>query len=1004
MSSSHIDKFVIDRVKDTARANLLTVIKDFISLREPRSGSEYTGDCPICQAHGKFAYNDSKHVYKCFSCGDFAGNDPVKFVMTVRNCTYIEAIHHLGRIFSIETESTPLPVIKPQPKGSFCQRMLKDSGLTPDDVRASVFKSGDHESIFQCQTFREGTLNDRNEIVKGDDVIIEYYDLEGFPVTYQKKDFKRNPTGETATYYRVRWQYPEAHLDKDGKAFKYKSPYGAGTPIYIPQKIRTAYSKHERIERLFIQEGEKKAEKACKHGIMSVAISGIQNLGYNGSLPEDLVRIIRTCQVKEVVFLMDSDWNDLSKDKKLTEDIAKRPRNFFFAARNYKDYMRALKNQNIYVEIYIGHTKAHGGDKGIDDLLTNTLRGREDEFLKDLNSYINEKSLDGQYSQLFKITSWTDHKLEEIWGLDNVTKFAEMHREELKELPEFLFGRHKWRFDESGELVFAQPFDDDEKFWDERHFTDKAGNDRVECTYLYVNAINFLQNRGFGRYRLGNGSFNYIHVEAPFVSNIISTDARDFLVQFANLNCNKNVLEMLYKGGVQYLGPDKLSYLNYIQPNFLQPARDCQHFYFRDSCWKVSRDKVEELSYSSISYHVWKERQRDIPTKYVGPLVHFKTREDGTYEYHFTEAGKMCHFLRFLENASNFTWRKSESEIEPSELAENNQHLLSKLCAIGYMAMDVKDPNVSRAVIAMDGKQSEVGESNGRSGKSLVGELMRHITTIAYINGKKRDILEDQFIWNDVTEKTRLVFIDDVLQNFNFEFLFPCITGDWTVNYKGAQRITFPFAISPKLYIPTNHTIKGEGSSYSDRQWVIAFSDYYNQNHKPADDFGQLFFAEWDFEQWNLAWNLVANCIQLYLKFGVIQAPEDRIESRRLRQEITEGFILWADEYFSNTARFGVQISRHAMQDDYFTADPQQRKYVSPNEFKKRFKKYCQYRGYIYNPQMYDPNTGQPYRFDKDGKPVIDDKSGGIEYFTVGKPVEKPAPEPPQPKQEELPF
>ena len=260
---------------------------------------------------------------------------------------------------------------------------------------------------------------------------------------------------------------------------------------------------------------------------------------------------------------------------------------------------------------------------------------------------------------------------------------------------------------------------------------------------------------------------------------------------------------------------------------------------------------------------------------------------------------------------------------------------------------------------------------------------MRHITTIAYINGKRRDLLEDSFIWNDITEKTRLVFIDDVLQSFNFELLFPNITGDWTVNYKGKERITFPFSTSPKLYIPTNHAIRGDGSSFRDRQWIIAFSDYYNQDHKPQDDFGQLFF-EWDFDQWNLTWSLVADCIQLYLRYGVVQAPSDRIEQRRLRQEITEGFILWADEYFSDKNRINTPIPRRDLQDSYFNADPQQRKFVSPNEFKKRFKKYCTFKGCVFNPHLYDPITHLPLKFDSDGKPVTDDKSGGVEYFCIG--------------------
>ncbi|KAA6310258.1 DNA primase [termite gut metagenome] len=159
---------------------------------------------------------------------------------------------------------------------------------------------------------------------------------------------------------------------------------------------------------------------------------------------------------------------------------------------------------------------------------------------------------------------------------------------------------------------------------------------------------------------------------------------------------------------------------------------------------------------------------------------------------------------------------------------------------------------MSRAVIGMDGKLSEVGESNGRSGKSLIGELMRRVVQIAYVPGKNRDLFNDQFIWNDVVENTKLVFIDDVLRSFNFEQLFPNITDDWSVNYKDGRRVTFPFIKSLKLYIATNHAVSETGSSFTDRQWLLAFSDFYNDEHKPVDDFGALFFDEWDFGQWNL--------------------------------------------------------------------------------------------------------------------------------------------------------
>ena len=45
---------------------------------------------------------------------------------------------------------------------------------------------------------------------------------------------------------------------------------------------------------------------------------------------------------------------------------------------------------------------------------------------------------------------------------------------------------------------------------------------------------------------------------------------------------------------------------------------------------------------------------------------------------------------------------------------------------------------------------------------------------------------------------------------------------------------------------------------------------------------------------------------------------------------------------------------------------------------------YCKWKGYVFNPQKYDKVTGKPIQYDKDGRPVIDDKSGGVEYFTIG--------------------
>lgn len=986
----------IERIKAVSEGRLLEVVQDFRQLR--RSGVSYVCDCPHCGASRKFSLHPEKEVFGCFSCREVQGVGALSYLMTVERKDFLSALEYLATRFNVLLDDKPQPAKKPlklmkkkskAAKGmdteSFCARMLAASGLTFEDVTAKVYRSDDTTSVFELRTFRPGSIDERGNIIKGDDVIIEYYDLDGNPVTYYRKDNKQRQLGEKKEYFRVRWQYPDSHLDKEGKPFKYKSPPGSGTPIYIPERLRRMFKDGVQIPRLYIQEGEKKAEAACKHGIPSIAVSGIQNLGYNGSLPEDVVRIIQKCQVTEVAFIFDSDWDDISTNIRINDQVEKRPRNFFYAARNFKEYMRALKNRNIYVEIFVGHIlKNPAGDKGLDDLLAGTLAGNEAELAKDIEFACNEKKGLGQYVEMFKVTTWTDHKLQELWCLHSHEAFATRHKDILANLPEFVFGRYRFKFDEGGNIVLAQPFDDDEKFWNEVEKCDRAGNTRTEYEFCYVNSQNFLQNRGFGRLRRLDKTYQFIHLDPPVVRPIEASDARDYLFQFAKHYCKKEVNEMLIKGVSQYVGPDKLSLLNFIEPNFVTPNRECQYFYFYKNCWRIDKERVEEVGYESVSHHIWEEQRKLTPAKYLGkPLIRFEG-ENGKYSYSVTDEGKKCHFLSFLINASNFTWRKSAEEITPEEEDENRIHLLSKLCAIGYMAMEAKDNNVARAVIGMDGKQSEVGESNGRSGKSLIGELMRNVALTTYIPGKRSDLFNDQFIWNDVQENTKLVFIDDVLIGFNFEFLFPNITGDWTVNYKGGRRITIPFAKSPKIYIATNHAIRGSGSSFTDRQWLLAFSDYYNDTHKPVDDFGTLFFVEWDYEQWNLMWNLLANCIQIYLNFGVIQAPGERLEMRKLRQEITEPLIAWADEYFSAAEHLNVRIPKKELWDAFCTYDPTQHKYFTPTSFKKKLVMYSAWKGYTFNPQKYDRITGKPYQFDKDGRPIIDDKAGGVEYMTFG--------------------
>ena len=211
----------IKRIKEASKGRLLDVIGDFHELR--KRGAEYKCECPKCHGQEKLHISPAKQIFKCFSCPDIKGKEPLDYLQRAEDMQFLEACDYLARKFNVLLD--PKPEKKPskptkmkkrskEAKGesvdTFCARMLADSGLTYQDVTAHIFKKGDTQSIFEAKTFRPGTVDEYGNIVDGDDVIIEYYDLDGMPVTYTRKLPGRGKQ-ELKVYYRVRWQFPEEH-------------------------------------------------------------------------------------------------------------------------------------------------------------------------------------------------------------------------------------------------------------------------------------------------------------------------------------------------------------------------------------------------------------------------------------------------------------------------------------------------------------------------------------------------------------------------------------------------------------------------------------------------------------------------------------------------------------------------------------------------------------------------------------------------------------------------
>lgn len=952
--------------------------------------------CPFC---GKeMQYHPGKQLVKCFHC-DWGTNSPVTLLMDTGKVGYPEAMEKLANDFGVPLpDQAERPKLQPKAK-SFCVRQLEASGLSVKDVRARW--TADDGTVATRSPFQPGTVTPYGAIADtGDDLIIHYLDLDGRPVTFT--DTRRGQNNAQRPYFRVRWQYPESHTLADGSTCKYKSPAGSGVQLYIPETLRQAYRQARHLECLFFTEGEKKAEAVCRYVGPAFGMAGINCLaGRDHQMPESVVRVIEQCGVRRVYFIMDSDYLDLSSHLTPERDATQRPRAFYAAARNFRDWFLTLRNRNIDVDTYL--ILGNGQGKGVDDSLM--LMDNKEQYRQLVDSGTADAVAGGhtEYFDVVKISTITDANLQGIWGLNNVDEFIARHIDQLKGLDTFRAFRNLWRINDEGEKELAQKLRDDETFWIEQTRTARDGTQYTDYRFDHVNMVHLLENRGYHRYVEPNGEHALVHLTAQRIERVQPIDMRDEILDLARQICNKDVLNMIYRNHANYLGPSNMSLVSRLDPEFAAPERDSQLLLFRTQYWHISAHGIEQRDLSGIPCNYWQHDLKPFDARRCDHRMVSVQHTDEGFAISLGPDAARCDFLRFLILTSWFDWDRYMDEdrvlrpqyagrqLDPSDYG---QHLLSKMTAIGYLLHHYHNPAVAKAVVALDERISAVGESQGRSGKSLIGVALEQMTDVVTIPARGLDLSGDRFALEQVTPSTRVITLDDIDINFDFELLFPAITSSVVVNGKGTKRFALTGHDKPKFYITTNHTLNANSGSARDRMFKLAFSNYFDDSYKPEREFGGQFFGEyWEQDQWNLFYNLMAECLLLYFEAqaggwgvngsGLIEAPCDNIERRQMRQQMTEGFYRWAMDYYNidednpsdpSGTRLGETIERPTLFENYkLSVNRRELTYITPQKFWQRLVLFCRYWGYTLNPHIPVDAHGRPGH----------DKSNGTERVTI---------------------
>ena len=229
--------------------------------------------------------------------------------------------------------------------------------------------------------------------------------------------------GKFKPFYITRLKEP--YVNKQGDSVKYLIPKGVGTYPFFPPKLVKKFLAKEKITTLIITEGYLKAAKASMHGADIVGLSSITHMTdtKTGELHQDIQKIIGTCQVENIIWLVDGDCLNLSADSVLNGDLYKRPAQFFRTAQKFKDlvskfdvqrYFAHIKSENFPPDLASG-IAIH--PKGLDDCLM-ALPQKEHEVIDDLCDLAGKP----HYFERFNIT-FNISKVHTYFNLANVTNF-----------------------------------------------------------------------------------------------------------------------------------------------------------------------------------------------------------------------------------------------------------------------------------------------------------------------------------------------------------------------------------------------------------------------------------------------------------------------------------------------------------------------------------------------------------------------------------------------------
>lgn len=417
-------------------------------------------------------------------------------------------------------------------------------------------------------------------------------------------------------------------------------------------------------------------------------------------------------------------------------------------------------------------------------------------------------------------------------------------------------------------------------FWKQGFKSGKACLEVDRTEYLY-----FLQSQGFCVRHVSGEEYQFLQIidniiyerttkeMKTFVLNYVMDFPTDMLSDYEDEYGeklfwlewkNRNLIDMVLGSKILF---DKNG-LMFLDEGKLDMKRDTRHeqFQFYQNCWVRTTAKGKTVhNYDQLDKLIFKKQIIN---------RNFKLMPDAEV--------RKFDYRNFIYNISG----------------KHTERYESALSMIGYLLHRYKDQAYYKFVLLMDEMAEVGGKRKGRTGKGRLEDALFYMknTDMCYnialhISGSDMDE-SYQFKFQDATDETELIKLEDMKEGFQLDTLIVEISGGMLIKKKGTGGLMLKYADSPKLFGSTNFMMLDDSASMADRIFEFEFSDHYNLEHRPIDDFNKYFFTGWDANDWALFDNFMLNCVSFFLQSGgkIKTYTKDNIKHKRFNANLREKF------------------------------------------------------------------------------------------------------------------